>query len=253
MNYMKSLNKITFLFMFLALSLASPAVADDFAEYMAHGHRNAKWDGFVQEGFKAYDSGNLGSAEMFLQRAIGRGCEDGLVYVKVGLYYETISNYQKALDYFMKAAKKLPAQYPGLDITRSLDEIIGRVYYVMKQKDKAEPYLKRSLEKGEIFTSLYFLGQYSREKGQLEDAIDYFKRAFVAKLPDGMSPNIGILIMSEIGKAYFQLKKFDESLVWWDKILSVEPTNQTARSYKDNIEKMKYKEQEQRILKEMIQ
>lgn len=221
---------------------------NDWADYQKSGHQGPKWDEFVKAGFTAFDGGNLGSAEMFLQRAIARGCDDGLAYAKIGLFYEAQGNYKKALDYFQKAAKKLSLQYPNHELTKSMNEIMGRVLYIFGQKDKAESYLKKAIENKENFTALYFLGQYAREKDELKDAITLLERALKAERPQGVLPNIDILIMIEIGKANFELKKFDESLSWWNKILTLDPYNQTALSYKSNIDRQKYKEKERKVL-----
>ncbi|PIR16716.1 MAG: hypothetical protein COV46_07235 [Deltaproteobacteria bacterium CG11_big_fil_rev_8_21_14_0_20_49_13] len=227
--------------------------ADDWAEYQKYGHKGTKWDEFVRAGFTAFDTGNLGSAEMFLQRAIARGCNDGLVYAKIGTFYEAQTNYKKALDYLLKAYKKLPSKYPNLQFTKDLDETVGRVLFVSGDKKKAERYLKRSLKSGEKFTSLYFLGQIAREEGRSEEAIGYYGRALKAEHPQGTPITVDLLIMTDIGKVYFEMKRFDDSLYVWKKILEIDHSNQIARQYSELIEKQRYKEQEKKVMERIVQ
>lgn len=235
------------------LLLSSISLADDWAEYQKYGHKGIKWDEFVKAGFTAFDMGNLGSAEMFLQRAIARGCNDGLVYAKIGTFYEAQTNYKKALEYLLKAYKRLPSQYPNLQFTKDLDETVGRVLFVSGDKEKSERYLKRSLEGGENFTSLYFLGQIAREEGRPEEAIDYYGRALKAQHPQGTPITVDLLIMTDIGKVYFEMKRFDDSLYVWKKILEIDPSNRIAQQYSELIEKQRYKEREKKVMERIVQ
>jgi len=223
---------------------------NDFAEYQKYGNTDIKWNEFVKSGLIAFDSGNLGSAEMFLQRAIARGCKDFLVYAKVGLYYEVKSNYKKALDYFKKA-EALRSQYPKHGLSVLFDEMMGRALFVSGQADAAEPYLEKAA-KNDSFMAVYLLGQLAGERGKPEESITLFSRALSMKRPEGTPKTIDILIMQELGKAYFTLKKYDESNVWWSKILELDPQNAVAQSYKGNIERMKFKEYEKKVIEEIV-
>ncbi|MBI2342385.1 MAG: hypothetical protein HYU98_06615 [Deltaproteobacteria bacterium] len=226
--------------------------ASDWNEYQKNGSKNSKWDSFVEAGFNAFEGGNLGSAEMFLQRAIARGCNDGLVYAKIGIYYEAQSNYKKAAEFLKKASKLLPNQYPAHVLTKSIDEYLGRVLFLKGDIKESATYLNKAIEHAESFTSLYLLGQISRMDKDYNTAIKYFERALLAEHPKGLSPNIDILIMTEIGKSYFELKKFDISLEWWNRILTFDPVNQAAESYKSDIEKQRYKEEEKKVLERIV-
>lgn len=234
------------------MPLFSAFAEADWDDYQKSGHTNIKWDDFVRAGFSAFDSGNLGSSEMFLQRAIARGCNDGLVFMKIGLYYESQANYQKALDYFQKANKKLPTQYPKNKNTEEVGEAVGRSLYLMGKTEESIPYLKQTLEKGENFMALYFLGQISRTKGDYPTAINYFERSLKADHPRNFA-SVDLLIMIELGKGYYELKDVDTSLTWWNRILEVQPNNQTALSYKNKIEHDKYKEKERKALEQIVQ
>ncbi len=241
----------------LAIMLMIPSYAmaksdTDWKAYKKYGDRSEKWDAFVEAGFSAFESGNLGTAEMFFQRAIARGMNDGLVYTKIGLYFEAQGNYEKALELFKKAEILLPKQYPKHPDTKSIYEYMGRVLFVWGKIDEATPYLQKSLTNNENFMALYFLGQIYRAKAELQSAIIFFERALKAKRPEGLSIDVDILIMSELGKIYYEMKNYDVSLEWWNKIIGMEAGNQTARSYLDDIQKMKYKERERKVLEQMV-
>ncbi|OGQ48265.1 MAG: hypothetical protein A3I09_03620 [Deltaproteobacteria bacterium RIFCSPLOWO2_02_FULL_47_10] len=241
-----------FLIVFLVIFGLKTALATDLDEYQKYGDKNSKWDEHVGAGFSSFDSGNLGAAEMFLQRALARGCKDGLVYAKIGLYYEDQGNYKKALSFMRLAAKRLSEQYPSHQITKSMHKLLGRVLFLNNQSDEAEPYLQKAVNAEEDFTSLYLLGQIRRMNGAYPDAVKLFERALVAKRPTDVSPVIDMAIMTELGKVYYEMKQFDVSLKWWDKILSMDPANQVAPSYKQKIEQMRFKEKERKILEEIV-
>lgn len=229
------------------------AFSSDWDEYQRYGTKGVKWDEYVKAGMGAFDSGNLGSAEMFFQRAIARGCNDGLVLAKIGLFYEAQNNYKKAADYFRKALKKLPTQYPSHEYTKLIDEMLGRTLFMLGNKAEAEEYLKTSIQKGENFTSLYLLGQIASEKKDTEGSITYMERALKASPPEQVDPRVNIIMMLQLGKAYYDKKEFETSLAWWNKVLSIDPANQVAQSYKKDIEQQKFKEEEKKVIQRIVQ
>lgn len=247
--------KINALLTAILLIISSTCIAStasDFEAYQKTGHKSPKWDSFVEAGFSSFGTGNMGSAEIFLQRAIAKGCNDGLVYSKIGLYFESQKNYKKALGYFQKAHKTLPSQYPNHEITRSMNETLGRILFLNDEKKQASVYLQKVIDQKEDFTSLYFLGQIKKENGEFETAIKLFERSLNTKYPKELSPNVGVLIMTDIGKTFYELKNFDSSLKWWNTILKIDPNNETALSYKIDIEKQKFKEHEQKVIRDII-
>ena len=233
-------------------SLATVVQQTDWEAYKAHGHKNPKWDSFVEAGFSSFESGNLGSSEMFFQRAITKGCDDGLVYMKIGSFYEAQTNYKKAAEYLRKAVKRLAAQYPSSELNSAAVEALGRCLYLMNDVEGATPYLEKAAATNENFTALYFLGQIARSKKDYQSAIALFVRALKAKHPAGLPLSIDILIMTELGKAYYEMKDFNSSLDWWNQILSFDPRNQAAISYKQNIERARMKEEEKRVIQEIV-
>lgn len=245
------IKRLTFLAI-LSLIYAVQAFASDYDIYKQKGDNSPKWDSYVESAFSAFDSGNLGPAEMFLQRAVARGCNDGLVYMKIALFNEANKNYKAAVNYTKKAAKLLPSQYPDHQLTRDLDQTLGRILFLNDNKKEADHYLRAAVAKDEDFTSLYFLGQLERERGNLSKAADFFERSLRTKYPEGASPTIGILIMTELGKCYYELKNFDTSLTWWDRILKLEPSNQVAVSFKEKIQQQKFNEQEKKMIEEIV-
>ncbi len=234
------------------LAVAFATEATDWEAYKEHGHKNPKWDSFIEAGFSSFESGNLGSSEMFFQRAITKGCDDGLVYVKIGLFYEAQANYKKAAEYLKKAVTKLATRYPSSELNTAAVEALGRCLYLMNDIEGATPYLEKAAPANENFTALYFLGQIARSKKDYQGAIVFFVRALKAKHPAGLPPSIDILIMTEIGKSYYEMKDFNASLDWWNQILSFDPRNQAAISYKQNIERARMKEEEQRVIREIV-
>lgn len=252
-NIIARLSLFAFQLITYSLLLTTVVSASDWDDYQKSGHKNSKWDSYVEAGFSSFENGNVGTAEMFLQRAVARGCNDGLVYTKIGFYYEAQKNYKKAINYLKKAYQKLPVQYPNAENTKLMDESLGRNLFLAGNANAAEPYLQKAVDKKESFMSLYILGQIIRTKGGYEKAIELFERALKSDRPKDIPPAIDILIMTEIAKAQYELKNYDASLEWWNKVLSMNPMNQTAQSYKTNIEQQKFKEQEQKSMEEILQ
>ncbi len=235
------------------LLIAGAAHAGDWDEYQSKGHKNPIWDSYVETGFSAYEAGNSGQAELFLQRALARGCKDGLVIAKIGLYYESQKNYQKALNFYQKAQKDLEIRYPQHELTQNLGESMGRVYFLMGRVQEAIPYLTRAAETRESFVALYFLGQIARKNKELDKAVAYFNRALATPPPPGTPLEIKLLIMTEVGRAYTEQKKMDEALAIWEQLLTLDPQNKVALENKIKIEKEKQKERERKIIEQYIQ
>lgn len=226
------------------------ASTSDWQSYQRSGHRNPEWDSLVEEGFRAYASGNLVTSATFLERAHTRGCNDGLVLARLAIYYEAKENYTKAAELFGRAAPRLTEQYPDHELTRSINEAVGRALFLTNKKDEALTWLQKSLKTGGGFATLFLLGRIYEDKGDINSAVLYYESALAAPHPRDIKTDF--MIFSSLGRLTYTLKDYDKSLTWWERVLAISPTDPTANQYKAAIQKSKFKEEERKVMEEMV-
>lgn len=227
---------------------------DDYQFYQKSGHRSPEWDEFVEPAFQSFDGGNLSTAYVFLRRAYDRGCRDGLLLYRLGLYLETRGKYKEAADLTAQAAAKIPKQYPNHPLSKGIHEHAGRILYQTEQYDLALPELKKALDfKPDNFMALFMTGQILRIQKRYDESRQVFEKAISAAPPAGTTPNPRLQLARELMIVTFELKDFDAALAYADVVLSVAPSDQLALSYKNRIgiEKQKAREREaiERIVK----
>lgn len=230
---------ITAILALLAISLN--VAAGDWQDYKRHGHKSSKWTPLVEAGFSAYESGNLDAAVGFFQRAMGKGCKDGLVYFNMGVYYESGGDLNKAKKYFELAKKYLPQRYPSHLATKTIHEHLGRISFTLGNMAEAKVELMQAVKsQGENFTLMFLLGSIARQENDDERVVNYYGKALTFPPPEGTNPQeIAITLLIEIGKSYFNLKQYDNSLRIWDKVLELAPDHPIARQQKDYIQRKK--------------
>ena len=240
---------MTILLFTTSVSAASP----DWAAYQKSGHRAAKWDALVQSGFEAFDAGNFSTASNFLERARGRGCKDGLLLFKLGLYEEYLKEYPKAVDFLKSAESPLQKQYPNHETTRAFHENLGRVYYEWDHYEEALPHIQQSIAQlGENFMRLFMAGQILRMQQQWKEAIVDFEKSLQYETPAGTPGNSKLLVMLELTKAYAAVGNEEKALSYANAVLKIDPTNAMAQNYRQQIEHQKYQKHEREVMENMI-
>lgn len=234
-------------------------LASDLTAYQKRGHKSPAWIPLVEAGMDAYDSGNYQAALNFFGQAMAKGCKDGLVYFKLGIYYETVDDLSKAKKYLTLAKKYLPKRYRGHKATKTVHEHLGRVLYSLGEKNAAKKELELARNyQGENFTIMFLLGSIAKDEGNDQKIVEYYSSALKKKPPPGVNPQeILVTLLVEIGKSYYNLREYDKSLTIWNQLLGIQPKHKIARQYKNNIERMKMdqqrKQEEQRIMEQFIQ
>lgn len=226
---------------------------------MKRGHRSPEWAPLAEAGFSAFEGGNFDMAMNFFRRAIDKGCRDGLVYFRMGIYYESGEDFARAKKYFRLARSHLPGRYSGNIAAKTIHEHLGRVLFTLGDLPGAEEELQQALRlQGPNFTILFLLGSIARQKGDDEKVIDYYSKAVAYPPPHGIVPHETLItLMVEVGEAQFRLGQHDRSLDTWKRLLQIVPNHPLARQYKDRIERQMIKGQtkgeEERILEDLIQ
>ncbi|MFH1873632.1 MAG: tetratricopeptide repeat protein [Pseudomonadota bacterium] len=246
--------KLLFIIFFtITLFLAPQALAADFDLYQNQGHKAEKWDSIVKAGFEAFDANDLETSTIFLQKAYDKGCRDGLVLFKLGLNSELNKDYNQAIKFFKLATQKLEKQYPDYSQTKKIHEHLARVYYQSDQFDQALPELELALKnEPDSFMLLFMSAQIYRGKKNNGQAIEYYEKALKTNIPKDI-PTAQQTIWTELMTLYFEQGQLDLSSKYAQQILAFNPTDPTALSYQDAIQKMKYKQREQEAIKRIVQ
>lgn len=236
------------------LVLSASAFAGDHDLYLKSGHRSASWDGMVKAGFSSFDTGDYQTGLVFLQKAYNLGCRDGLVLFKLGLYFETQKNYKEAEKYLKEAQVKLPEQYPEYPETKRMHEHLARLYYQTNQFDKAMPELLEALKiTPDNFMLLFMTAQILRLNKNYPQAIAAFEKALTVPIPSDLKPDPKKTVYSELMTLYFELKDYPNCLRYAELVLSIQPKDAAALSYRQQIQTMQYKQREQEAIKKMVE
>lgn len=226
----------------------------NYSLYLKSGDKSPKWNEFIEPAFQSFESGNLATAYVFLNRAYNEGCRDGLVLFMLGLYKESKGAYKAASDLLALAAEKIPKQYPGHRFAKEIHEHAGRVLYQADDYNRALPELKKAIEaKPDNFMVLFMTGQILRVKKQYPEAKEMFEKAMKAAPPEGIAAgNAHLKITAELMMLSFELKEFDNCLKYADEILSINPNDPAAISYKQQIERERFKIKEKETIEKLV-
>jgi|SRR3989338_4768779 len=229
------------------------AAGPDWEAYQKSGHQSPKWNSLVQGGFESFDTGNWSTASNFLERARNKGCKDGLVLFKLGLYQEYLKEYSKAVALMKQADGALQKQYPDHATTRAFHETLGRIYYEWDHYDEALPEIEQAIQQlGENFMRLLMAGQILRMQQQWKAAISAFEKALQYDPPKGMAGNPKQLVLMELMKAHYETGDYDTALQYANIVLKTDPANNLALTYKRQIEQKRHEEHEREVLEKMI-
>lgn len=104
-------------------------------------------------------------------------------YIKIGLLYERISNYNKSADNFYKAFNIAKNSNNKANLSDAYNKL-GNLYILDKEYDKAFDYFSKSAEieqklgnKKGIAATYNNIGEVYRYKGENDKAIEYYKKA----------------------------------------------------------------------------
>lgn len=243
---------IAALILFLPTPVSGKA-GKDYVLYLKSGNTNPSWDTLVSSGFDAFETGNLHTAFIFLQRAVDKGCHDGLVLFKLGVYHESVKNHKEAVSSYIKAAKHLVRNYPNHPYTKQLNESIGRSFYMMNEYGKALPYLEKAVKDNPnklplLLTTALVLKAHKA----YGDAIKYLKRALRAPKNTNTTPNTKLLILMELATCYYETGAYKEALKYCEKVLQLDPHNTAAMLLKQEIQREQQRKKRRDILERVL-
>ena len=225
----------------------------DWDFYQKQGHTGPKWDSLVEAGLETFESGNLDTAQNFLQRATALGCQDGLVQLKLAQIIEAKGNLKGALEAYLKLKPLMEQKYPKYPQTQELADHLGRLYYQLEKYDQALPFFLEAIQgQGENFLRLYLAGQIYRMQEKKSEAIGFFEKALTHQ-PPPESPGPMILLASlELMRLYFATEQSEKALQTAEVILETDPANAEAIQIRDEVRRAKYKEEERKTWERVL-
>jgi len=157
-----------------------------------------------------YQKGDLVQSEALLREVIKNHPEDCKTLNFLGIIYNKLRNYEKALECFKKALQKAP-------VNADIHFNIGNVLKEMGRFDNAIQHYQKALELNpDHFESYHNLGHVYQRKNQLNEAIACYQEALKRN--------------PELADAYYNLgtisqeRKFlNEALVFYHKALQFDP------------------------------
>lgn len=174
---------------------------------------------------------NQDSLKYYLNRSIEKANEiqysNGLIegYRLLGIYHNIISEFDQAVDYFVKGYKAAEEVNDSLRMTGAINNI-GISYKKKGDYFNAVKYLNRAInleeltynQKGKSFT-LNNLGSVYQEIGEYTRAIDYYLQSLAVKEEIGIKEGF-FSSNSNIASIYFILEDFEKSIQYYGKALA---------------------------------
>jgi tetratricopeptide (TPR) repeat protein len=227
----------------------------DIEFYNKAGHKSEKWNELIAPAFESFDSGNLATALVFMQKAYDRGCRDALLLFRLALYRETTGALVKAADLIKLAAEKLPGQYRSHPLAREVDGHAARTLYRVDRTDDALLHIQKALKhKPDDFMLLFMGGQILRQKKENEQALILLKKASTMPIPPEMDKDFTKrTLLNELVAINYELGDHQSSTVYINEVFKISPNDPTARHYMQLIAREKNRLKQNEILKNMVQ
>jgi len=235
-------------------SAAKVKKTNDYALYLKAGDRSPKWNEFIEPAFSSFDSGHYSTAAIFLKKAHERGCRDGLLLYRLGIYQELQKQYKEAAELLAEAAEKVPKQYPSHPLAGGIHEHAARALYQVDDYERALPALKKALEhEPEDFLLLFMSGQLLRLAKSLPEARAAFEKALTVKPPEGLDVDPKQKVWRELMAITYEQKDFEACAAYAAMLLAANPNDSVALSYKQNLDREKFLQRQMEAIKKMSQ
>jgi tetratricopeptide (TPR) repeat protein len=163
-----------------------------------------------------YDRENYGDALKYLNAASKEQPQNAEIPYMIGRSYADMLNYKLAIPYYQKAIQLDGTKYGWI-------YELGLICYAQNDNKNALKYIQEAGEKG-----------YPKDNGYMQNlGIAYID---AGNFDNGIALLIGILkqrpsdlnLLDMIAEAYYERKKYDEAINYWDMILSSDKTNASA-------------------------
>jgi tetratricopeptide (TPR) repeat protein len=163
-----------------------------------------------------YETENLGEAIKFLDAASKEEPANAEVPYMIARAYADMQNFKQAIPYFQKAVALKPTD------SRWIYEM-ALIYYGMNDDKNALKYMLEAGEKGYRKDNEYFqnLSIAFLNAGQFDEGIKILTDALQRRPSD-------ISLINTVAEAYYDAKKYDDAIRYWDQLLTMDKTNAEA-------------------------
>ncbi len=163
-----------------------------------------------------YEKGDLKNGIIYLQIAEKENPSNADIPYTIARSYADMFNYQKALTYFQKAVTLNPTQ------NRWIYEM-ALIYDAVPDPKNALKYILEAGEKGYHKDREYLqnLSTAYLNNGSLKEGIDILKNMLEQRPSD-------IYILNSLAEAYYDSKKYDDAILFFNQLLSLDPNNAGA-------------------------
>ena len=211
--YLTLTSGFSFLFIlgyFASIGLSKPL--SDWKFYQKHGHKDSKWNNFVEEGFTAYDIADCTTTLQKLQEAIGLGCQDPIVYFKFAICSEATGSIYSATQYYELASKGLKSLKASHPYQREIHENFGRLLFAQKKWTQAFEQLRTASSVGNPSFALFFmLAELYSMKGEHDLAAENYFKA-ISQPTTNIKPEMLGKAYREIARALLKQKNYSQGL-----------------------------------------
>lgn len=219
------------------ISLTANPPISPYQLYQTYGDHNPKWDSDVEKGLEQFEAKSLQNGGVNLQKALNKGCQDGLLYAHLSLFYESIQNLAKARYFGELAVTKLAEQYPNTSFQRNSYQNMGRIYFKLNELDQSIQSFLLAEEKEQIdFNSFFLLAQAFRIKSDPVRALVYFEKA--AMMATSADQVLLAPLYTEMGKTAYDIKNYEKSRAYWKKVIELKGPDKLASHYLTILEKI---------------
>lgn len=163
-----------------------------------------------------YEKEDLGNAIKYLQIAMKENPDNSEIPYTVARAYADMFNYQQSVDYFQKAIALNPTQ------SRWIYEM-ALIYYAIPDEQNSLKYMLEAGEKGYKKDNEYLqnLATAYQLAGKPEEGIVILKDLLQKRPTD-------INIINSIAEGYYNMKKYDDAISYYNQLLTINPNNASA-------------------------
>jgi tetratricopeptide (TPR) repeat protein len=163
-----------------------------------------------------YEKEDLGNAIKYLDIATKENPQNAEIPYTIARAYADMFNYKQAVDYFQKALALNPTQ------SRWIYEM-ALIYYAIPDEQNSLKYMLEAGEKGYKKDNEYYqnLSIAYLNAGKPDEGIILLKD-LLAKRPSDMN------ILNSLAEAYYDTKKYDDAISYFDQILTMDKNNASA-------------------------
>jgi tetratricopeptide (TPR) repeat protein len=163
-----------------------------------------------------YEKEDLGNAIKYFEFAAKEAPQNAEIPYTIARAYADMFNYGKAVDYFQKAIAMNPTQ------SRWIYEM-ALIYYAIPDEQNSLKYMLLAGEKGYKKDNEYLqnLATAYVNAGKPAEGIGMLKELLQKRPSD-------INIINMLAESYYDIKKYDEAIIYFDQILAIEKNNASA-------------------------